>query len=247
MLLRYAIFGLLGLFAGAAGSTLIFQIYSDGSILRFSRCHHCKRFLPGFGLLPLGRSLRRISGACAQCEGHPFADTVFIEGGSLLLFLIAHSLYPTDSINTFFTGLALCILFFACTYDLLHQGIPRRMVALFALASSLNVLLTGDFVSSSFAAIIVMAILGGQLVLSRGRSISRDDVYIGTILAFWLGFKNSMIMLVGGYLIGSAVVIAFTCLTKGGLKQRVVIAPFLGIGAILALLLHGHVKIAYLS
>lgn len=144
-------------------------------------------------------------------------------------------------------GIGLCLLLFGCTYDMLHGGIPRRIVVLIALASVFNVLLDGDFISSALAAIITLAILGGQCIVGQGMSISRDDVYIGTILAFWLGCKKTVIMLVSGYIIGSLVVIALLLSVGIRKKHRMVIAPFLSIGAIVAMLFHAHIRISYFS
>jgi leader peptidase (prepilin peptidase)/N-methyltransferase len=86
---------------------------------------------------------------------------------------------------------------------------------------------------------------GGQWLLSRGRWIGDGDIWLAAAIGAWLGLHGILVALYMTYVLGGIIALTFLLMRIWKRGQRIPFAPFLALGAILAVLFFsGSISVA---
>ncbi len=234
--LQALLFVLLGLVLGSFGNVLIIRMSSGKSIGGRSHCMSCRHTLGVVDLIPM-LSYICLGGRCRHCHAHVSLQYPIVEGLSLIVFLLAITLHPTNIAAALVTAGALWFLLLAATYDALHQELPDLFTIAIACAGTLLALLKGTLVSSILGATVALAWFGGQWLVSRGKAVGTGDIFLAAALGLLLGTEGTVTMILLSYASGALIIL---CLLAVGIvslkKDRIAFGPFLAIGTLLSLL-----------
>lgn len=240
MFLELFFFGLIGLSIGSFGSAFIHRLHTNATLGGRSRCPHCKKTIRWYDLIPLF-SYIALGGSCRNCDARISPIYPILELATLNIFLFAVALYPGNLLLAFITGCILAFLFFACVYDTLYQQIPDVCSILIGLLAIVLMVLGGSYVSSFLGALLPFVWFGGQWMATKGKAVGTGDIFLATSIGLWLGFERSIVFLFGSYISGAILVIIlllFRLLPPN--EKRIAFGPFLGMGALIALLGGGN-------
>jgi len=215
-----------------------------------SFCPHCRHKLSWSDLIPVF-SFFILKGKCRYCQKkiswqYPLVE---IATGSLFVF-IAHqqliSNQPLLILQLLFLLIFVCFLIVIFVYDLKHYLIPDKVIypaiVLAFVYQIFQVLKFGlsnlNFTSllyALFSASLASAFFLSIFLVSKGKWLGFGDVKLVFFLGLLLGFPNILIALFLAFLIGAIIGIGLIVLRKKTLKSEVPFAPFLVIGAFIAL------------
>lgn len=236
MLPAYALFGVIGLALGSFGNVLLFRIHSGEGIGGRSHCPKCRRTLPARDLIPVFSYLW-LRGRCRECKERISIQYPLVEAGSMLVYLLAFFLHPTEPLIAFLTGSMLYFLFLACVFDFREQQLPDIFTIFMGILAITLVSVQGNVLSSFLGACLPLFWLGGQWAVTRGASVGSGDIFLAVVLGFWLGFKGAIFMLLGSYVVGAIVVLVLLAVGKlSRTRKRIAFAPFIGIATLLTVL-----------
>ncbi len=231
----YTLFaGFFGLIFGSFLSMLMPRLHDEekGIFMGRSHCPHCKKELRARDLIPLFSYLW-LRGHCSACKEkisfwYPATELVTGLSFALLYFQVQNP--------TLFLWLAphFLVLIFIFFYDLRYKEIHDAVMLpaiVFALIASFSI---GDAVSSLIGAAVAVSFFGLQYLLSRGRWIGSGDLRIGAFMGLLLGWPMTLIGLLSGYVIGSAISLILLATKNATPKTAVPLGPFLVLGTLLA-------------
>lgn len=250
---------LLGSIVGSFVNVLIFRFGFYESPRHRSACQGCEAPLRWFELIPI-LSFFFIRGRCLSCGSKLSVQYPIVEVSVGVLFLLSYllffPLYSPWFLGAFiFFIISLTTLFAAVVYDLRHTLIPfpfswafiggaflyKASIALATLSS--NVILDGVF-----GVLIGGAIIGGIVLLTRGRGMGVGDIYIAVGMGALLGVSGILNALILSFWIGAIVGVSLVLLKRFSphstlllnfaprtIKSELPFVPFLFAGTLLAL------------
>lgn len=257
------IVGGIGLIVGSFLTVVVSRIGTEESILwTRSRCPHCKEKLSWYELLPVLSYLAQ-NGQCRSCE-RPIARTYLVIelSTSILLILVGYGVFsgalPTFAsplgvgmgfpstiallvtflYYAFFTASAVAI----AMYDYLHKLIPGALVLplvwIGLIAQVAHAIVMRDaklLVVSGLTAAAIFFLFWGIWFFSRGRAMGRGDADIALAIAITLGPATALIGLAFAFWLGAIFGILSLVAGRLGWKSEMPFAPFLFLGALVAL------------
>lgn len=214
------------------------------------RCPSCGAPATGLGLVPVARSLSRVTGcpACHKPIAHPWRPAVLALVTAAVLGAFGWRLGPQPALAAFAvfgTGLVA-----VSAVDLEHYRIPNRILypTLFATAALLVVASAVDDLwgslaraaiagTAAFAAFFVI-----HLIVPHGMGFG--DVRLAGLIGMgtgWLGLGHAFVAFMAAFLLGALVGVVVMKVTGGGRKTKVPFGPFLAAGAVVTVLWGGPV------
>lgn len=264
----HIIFPILIFFLGASiGSFLSVAIYriqknKPGIIFGHSFCPSCKKRLTIRDLVPI-LSYIMLRGKCRFCKKSFSPHYLFLEAITGLVFLALYFRFPfmefatmenlSMSIGLFipFVLYSLYSSFFVAIffYDLQTKKIPDVFLfplLAFTIIGSL-ILGTPDLWSMAIAVIIALIFFGGQILISKGTWLGEGDLYLALSIAIIFGWKLFLVSIILSYFIGASLSIILLATKQVKKKTTIAFAPFLIMGAVIALFFGNDILSIYLS
>lgn len=246
MILQLFLAGAVGLALGSFGNVFLYRIRANTSLSGRSSCPACKKTLRWYDLFPVV-SFLFLRGRCRSCKAKISVQYPLIELLSCVVFLLALFLHAGDPLTGYLSGFFLYFLLLACVYDTLYEEIPDVFtIGAAIIAVCAIVFLEKDIVSAILGMTVAGAWFGAQWLLSRGKAVGSGDIFLAAAIGLFLGFYDTVIMLLLSYMTGAVVVVTLLFLKKITLNKgtRIAFGPFLGVATILVMVGVGD---AYLS
>lgn len=265
---------LLGFTVGSFLTVVVHRIAAGGTVVGGrSRCIHCREQLSWIELLPV-LSFVVQGGRCRSCRGRIPWSYPLIEGSSAILFGalawgLGAGLIPPPPFATHpdaASGGALTVLtflyyaYFAASaiaisfYDAQHHRIPYPLIAPLV-AVGLGALLIGSALHRDpvalawqlLAALAAFGTLWGIWFLTKGRAMGRGDADVAFAIALYLGPRLTVIAFPVAFWLGAAYGILLLSIGRLHWQSALPLAPFLFLGAFVALFGSGWVPQEYFS
>ncbi len=244
---------LLGAIAGSFLNALSFRWGTGVSIVGFSgarsrsRCMHCGATLAVADLVPV-LSYIWLRGRCRYCGVRISPQYPLVEAASALLSLLVYLMHQDPALYVYWLVVWM-ILLFIVIYDLRHKIIPWSLSIVLAVLGLLHVWSAGfsagggsafgggvwDFAAGPVLAAPLLLLF----VVSGGKWMGLGDAALELGLGWLLGLTAGLTALVLAFWVGAVVGIAALMSRRGvTMKSEVPFAPFLILGAAVALFLH---------
>lgn len=248
------IFFILGLIIGSFANVVVYRLRVAESIMGRSHCPHCKEQIRWYDNIPLV-SFILLRGECRDCKGKISWQYPLVELGCALMFaLISWQFFsPMDTqswAETAFYLLTFSMLLVIFAYDLQYMEIP--MIVLwsavgwvivyfllndFANFDKANSILSVRIFSGMLAGIISFAFFFIMASVSKERWMGLGDAYLGFLVGLIVGWPQTLFALMVSFALGAIVGIILMALKKKTLKSQIPFAPFLVLGALIAIVL----------
>ena len=208
----------------------------SGIVAGRSECPQCGRKLGAFELIPVLSYVFQ-SGKCRGCGkkiGIFYPLIEIVTGVVFVLGLIYSSTLPENTYWDLVLGLLVLISFFDLRYKVLPDAFSYVGMGLVVFGWILGY---GTGVSGSVVGALIFAVFFGmQIWISKETWLGWGDLFLGIFLGMLLGYPQTLLGLFLGYLLGAVTGVS---LIAGGYmdrKSQIPFAPFLCLGALVALL-----------
>ena len=133
-------------------------------------------------------------------------------------------------------------------YDILFQEVPDEVSLPAVVVSFLYFFFYADYqLANLFVGILVPVLFfGGLFFMSKGRWLGGGDIRIGALMGAILAWPNILIGLFIGYFVGAVFSLLGLMTGKISRKSQIPFAPFLLIGAYIAMFWGDKILSAYL-
>ncbi len=220
---------LFGLLAGSFLNVVVYRFGTGKSIVRGrSQCFSCARVLRWYELIPVVSYLVQ-RGRCRGCFSHIAYQYPLVE---LLTGLLFGALAWSGAVLGLYLTTATLVAILV--YDLRHMIIPDPLVYAFIILAILN------HAPDWWMGPVLFAVFGSLWLVSRGKWMGFGDAKlvlgIGLLLGFSKGLSAMLIAFWSGALVGVALLYWKRRLFT--MKSEIPFAPFLILGAFLALILN---------
>lgn len=230
-----------GAILGSFLNAILFRFNTGRSALEGrSRCMHCGHPLAAADLVPLVSYLF-LRGRCRYCSTKISWQYPLVEAAAAALSLWLFLAYP-DPVRYLFLLLVWLVVLFIVIYDLRHMIIPwSASLTLLGLALAWLALLNQPSPGALLSGPLLASPLFLLSLVSRGRWMGWADSLFELSLGTLLGLTAGLTALLLAIWIGAAVGIGLILFTKRAtihLRSEIPFAPFLALGALIALLFH---------
>jgi len=246
MYLIYIISFILGLIIGSFLNVVIFRLKvqkdtgkTSINLKGRSKCPHCGKKLDFFELIPIFSYLF-LKGKCSSCKKHISYQYPLVEFVSGLVTFLTIYYFGIFNLNGYFLLIISYILIVIFFYDLRRMIIPDVLVAIFfVLAIILDIIMLtrgeiqildlfwGMLIGGGFFLVIVL--------ISKEKWMGWGDVKLGFALGVFMLFPKIIVAYVLAFVIGAIISLILLGLKEKELSDAVPFAPFLIVGAFLAL------------
>jgi prepilin signal peptidase PulO-like enzyme (type II secretory pathway) len=214
-----------------------------------SSCAVCQKTLEWRELIPV-ISFFLIRGRCSECKTRVSWQYPLVEALTGLVFATLYSVLSFSLLAYISAVIIFCVYIVILVYDLRHMIIPDALVYL---SIGLALLFHLRFYSFNLwdwlVGPIIFALFGLIWLLSRGRAMGFGDAKLGLSIGLFLGLTEGLSAMVLAFWIGTVVALFLLGLsrTKSSLfgkgkgltmKSEVPFAPFMILGAWLAIIFH---------
>ncbi len=242
MLILVSIFAIiLGAVLGSFGNVLVIRMKDGESIRGRSHCVTCKRQLRASELIPIA-SWFMLGGKCSSCGKEIHWQYPVVEAAMSVLTLVAFLRYPLDlnfDLHTlgligFEIALGFVILV-ATVFDLRWKLVPVEFIVTSAIVLAIwRILLGTPWLELVMGAVVVSALLGAIVFLSRGTMMGEGDPFVGLLMGAVLGFPLALLGVLVAFVIGGSVASALLIERAVSRKTEVPFVPFLAAGTMIA-------------
>jgi len=249
---------LFGLIYGSFLNVVVLRFDDWLSILTTrSRCPDCQTQLRWYDLIPV-ISYATLRGRCRYCEKpisgqYPLVEIVtgiLLVAGYGLVF--HHSLEQVSAVTAYaFYVLAVGAMVIIFCHDLYEMMVPDS-VSYFLLLSAFAFgwLFTGNLIATLLGGLTGILPIALLVYPSQGKWMGEGDIKLAAGLGMLVGYPSAIVFLFGAFLSGGAYGLLAVLFKKAGLKSAVPFAPFLILGALIALfygpsLIHWYIGMIY--
>lgn len=249
----YIFLFILGVIVGSFLNVLGIRYNSGLGMGGRSMCLTCGETLKWHELIPVVSYFFRL-GRCRSCRTFISFQYPLVEIFTGLVFVYAYRALPHAELDLRFFALFLilvstfCIYIVIAVYDLRHKIIPDTLVypaiVLAGAFSAIGQRPVWDWLAGVFIFLFFFSIW----FISKGKAMGFGDAKLGLSIGFLLGLVRGLSALAFAFWVGTAVALSLMVasrtypLFKQGkkltIKSEIPFAPFLVIGAWLALIFH---------
>lgn len=232
------LFFFVGLFFGSFFNVVIYRVPRDLSIVRpGSRCPACSTPIAWYGNIPL-LSYLFLRGRCEACKAPIALRYPLVELSGGLIFLAGY-LYGGLTLSAVDLILLLSTLFIVTWIDFTHMIIPWEVLVpafLWRVFYNIRQGIIGERILSFllfFALIWLIAFLGKAFY--KKEAMGGGDIYYTAFLAFFIGWKNGIILLLTAALSAALIGYLYAFITRKNVRETMLpFGPFLSLGALIA-------------
>jgi len=248
------IFLILGLIVGSFLNVVVERLNLAESLLGRSHCPHCRKKIRWYDNVPV-LSFMILRARCRDCEGkiswqYPAMEImtgiIFVLAGNYFFFVLD----PQSWLTTFFYLGIFSLLIIIMAYDFKFMEIPMVIVWL-GVGWILAYYLYADWISFNpqmgiLTLKIYSGILAGLIAFlfffllsagSREKWMGLGDAYAAMLAGLLVGWPGIFWALVLAFTLGAIWGIVLILSQRKTMKSQVPFAPFLAIGAVLAIFL----------
>jgi leader peptidase (prepilin peptidase)/N-methyltransferase len=241
----YIFIFILGIWIGSFLNVLIYRIPKKEEFVKTSsHCMMCQHKLAWYDNIPL-ISWLALRGKCRYCKGKISPQYPIVEAANGLMWLLIFLLHGI-SIDSLLIGalasglLALSVIDWR-TYEI-HNGFHIYICIIAAIRIALDYTHWLDYTIGFFCVSLVLLLI---YLISGGRAIGGGDVKLMAACGLFLGWKNIILALGIGCVVGSVVHIIRMKISKA--DHVLAMGPYLAIGVILSSLFGNQLIEWYLS
>ncbi len=240
MLILIAVFAIvLGAVLGSFANVVIIRMKDGESIRGRSKCMKCKRQLRASELIPIA-SWFMLGGKCSSCGKEIHWQYPVVESAMAVLALIAflRAPWPLTPHGIAAIGFEIAlgfVLLVATAFDLRWKLVPMDFIVTGAIVlAAYRILLGEPWLELVLGAIVVSALLGAIVFLSRGSMMGEGDPFVGLLMGAVLGFPLALLGVLVAFVIGGSVAAALLIERTVTRKTEVPFVPFLAAGTLVA-------------
>ena len=230
---------MIGLAFGSFASVVIHRLHTQekGILTGRSHCPYCAARLRFRDLLPvISYVLNRFR--CRFCKKPIAFRYPLLELSMAGLFVLTAFLIGFHDVSTLMFHLFIAFVFVVLTfYDFLYKEIPDQVSLPAILVAILYALFQPSFSTTDLIlGIVIPVVFFGLLHFgSKGRWLGGGDIRIGALMGVLLGYPMILVGLFFGYLFGSIYSLGGLLLKQFGRGTQIPFAPFLLLGAYVAM------------
>ena len=232
--LIYIMIFVYGIVIGSFLNVCIYRIPKGESIVTVgSHCMKCNHKLKCYDLFPLF-SFLFLRGKCRYCGTKLSAQYPVIEGTNGILYVLIFLVHGWNIESILFCLLSSTLLVLSMI-DYRTMEIPFGINLVIGVIGIVHLML--DYTHWTNYLIGFFAVSGLLLIcylVTHGRGIGGGDIKLMAVAGLCLGWKNILLALVIGCLIGSVIQVAKMVITKEG--RMFAFGPYLSIGIFIAML-----------
>lgn len=244
---------ILGLCVGSFLNVVIYRVPNGMSIaLPPSHCPQCDYRLKWYDNIPVV-SYILLGGKCRNCKQHiSFRYTVVELLNMVLWTLLALQLYD-NLLYLAVCCVAASMLVVVAFVDLEHMYIPDRfqltllVAGIVAIFADPSIVWWERLVGLGVGAALFGLFYGVSFIVYKREGMGLGDVKLAAVCGLLLGWKNLIVMVLVASLVGSVVLLALKYARKDEDKKEYPFAPFLSLGAIVAMLVGNYIVDWYLA
>lgn len=209
-----------------------------------SNCPECHAPVGILRLIPvIGYCIAR--GKCRSCNtrispAYPLAE---IAGGVLFYSVF---FVMGVSIRSGFDALFIATVCAAGVSDIKTMRVPNTLVLLALLFALYPVIITGDYRSNLYGALL----LGGfffLIILFFPGGFGGGDFKLATVIGLFLGIENAVVSLEIALITGTIFGVTYAIISKRGLRIQIPFAPYLAFGLVIAYFWGEQIALLYYS
>ncbi len=243
MLFFGAIFVLiLGAVLGSFANVLIIRMKEGKSIGGRSQCMTCMKKLRASELIPIA-SWFMLHGRCRSCGKGIHWQYPVVESAMAVLSLVAFLRHVHDDTTWIMIAavigfeIALSFILLVITaFDFRWKLIPVEFVISSAIIlAAWRLLIGANWIELVLGAVVISALLGMIVLLSRGTMMGEGDPFIGLLMGTVLGFPLALLGLLVSFIVGGSAAAALLIEGSVTRKTEVPFVPFLAAGTLIAL------------
>ncbi|MDB5266613.1 MAG: prepilin peptidase leader peptidase (prepilin peptidase) / N-methyltransferase [Parcubacteria group bacterium] len=242
----------LGLLIGSFLNVLGLRWNSGRGIGGRSFCVVCQKPLHWWELIPVV-SFVGLRGECSECRTKISWQYPVVELWTGLIFASLAAVFdPTRGIlglaSYMLAAAVFCIYVVLVIYDVRHKILPDDLVYASVILAIVLRFLVGGSIFDWLAGPILFSFFGLIWLLSRGRAMGFGDAKLALSIGLLLGGPAGLSSLALAFWVGSVVTLSIMLVSRSfalfreakglTMKSEIPFAPFLVIGAWLALILH---------
>lgn len=240
MLLLGSVFTLaMGAALGSFANVLVIRMKDGKSIGGRSHCVSCNKTLRPSELIPIVSWLM-LRGRCRSCKKSIHWQYPVIETAMAIFTLVAF-LRHADMLSVYglwtvgFEIALAFVLLVITAFDLRWKLIPMEFVITGTIVLSVWRLLLGVYwLELVLGAVVIAALLGLLVILSRGTMMGEGDPFVGLLMGAVLGFPLALLGLLIAFVVGGSVATALLIEGSATRKTAVPFVPFLSAGILIA-------------
>lgn len=202
----------------------------------------CMKKLRASELIPIA-SWFMLRGKCKSCGKNVHWQYPVVESAMAILSLVAFLRHVQDDVTlTIFAAvvgfeIALAFVLIVITaFDLRWKLIPVEFVISSAIIlAAWRLLIGANWIELALGAIVISALLGMIVLLSKGTMMGEGDPFIGLLMGTVLGFPLALMGLLVSFIVGGSAAAALLIEGSVTRKTEVPFVPFLAAGTLIAL------------
>lgn len=248
----YGIIFAFGLVIGSFLNCLVYRLEQDEKITGRSYCPGCKHPLMWLDLIPVF-SFLFLRGRCRYCKKKISAQYPFVELLTAIVFVLLYTAYLVrdagDFIGLLFSFYIASSFIAIFVYDVKHFLIPDIvLLPAIALTVAYELIFSPHFLlfNSLWAALFAFLFFWIIFFISQEKWMGFGDCKLAILLGLVLGFPNILAGLFLSFFFGAIIGLCLMVFTKQGLKSQIPFAPFLVLGAFLAMVFGAQLVDSYL-
>ena len=238
----YILIAIIGLIIGSFLNVVILRFDDLKTIFSVrSHCPKCKKDLAWYELIPFF-SYVALWGKCRTCKKDISIQYPLVEAGAALIFVLMYWKFNLswELLVYLMISIILIIIF---VYDILHKMIADILVWICLVIWVIWLVIDYFFIGHSLAyllnslygALILGGLLAILVIVSREKWMGAGDIKLGVLLGAMVGFPIVIFSLFATFVVGGILGLILITLKKKSMKDQIPFAPFLILGAWIAI------------
>ena len=229
------IIGVLGLLIGSFLNVCIYRLPRKEDIVYTpSHCMYCGERIRWYDLIPIV-SYILLGGKCRHCKAKLSIQYPLIELSNGAAYLGIYLLVGNSYETIFFCALFSALLVIS-VIDYRYKIIPNGTVLFIGVLGIIHLIFDRSHWIDYFIGFFVVSILLLVIaILSKGK-LGGGDIKLMAVAGLLIGWKNIVLALFLGSIIGSVIGLSLLAIKKIERKQMIPFGPFLAIGIMVAAL-----------
>jgi len=209
-----------------------------------SHCTDCGNTIAWYDLVPI-LSYILLRGKCRACKAKISPRYMTVELLTGVCFLLAFIVFGL-SLRTPLTFVVLACLITAGFIDAEHKLLPDRFAVIIFAMGIINVFVSGEGYLSHIIGLFAVSVPFFLIALLTG-GMGGGDVKLMAAAGLFLGWKNAVLAVIIGSVVGAAVAVVLLAKKKAGRKSEIPFGPFLALGCGAAALFGSRIIEWYLN
>lgn len=263
----YVLTAIVGLCVGSFLNVVIYRVPNNMSVsLPASHCPQCGYVLKWYDNIPV-LSYLILGGKCRSCKKHISFRYTLVEIGTMLLWLgcafFAVSKFPPQQNMTecllflamccVFCSVLVCVAFIDIEHHLIFDRFQLILLGtgiaatVFDAVVKTSAIWYDHLIGGAVGFVFFYAFYGVFYLIYKQEAMGFGDVKLAGVVGLCLGWKSLIVVILVAAFVGSVVLLLLRIVRKDDKKKEYPFAPFIVLGAIVALFCGEYLIDAYLA